>query len=97
MIVSFVSVGGTEREFWEMSPPEYWRRMEGEGMRLKRDGEARVESAWLTAMLSRAEKVPRLEKLLRGDQGEKLSIEEGFARIRAIGKKKAKTKWQSEQ
>lgn len=100
MIESLVSVGGSEGEFWRMTPRQYYRRMKGEGRRLKREGEARIEQAWITAMLSRAKKVPRLEKLLAGDKPQKVSIAEGFARIRQIAKReraKREEEWQSER
>lgn len=100
MIGAAISVGVSESDFWTMTPRQYYRRMKGEGRRLKREGEARVEQAWLTAMLSRAKKVPRLEKLLASDKPEKVSIEEGFARIREMAKRAKEEReeaWQSDQ
>jgi len=100
MIEAGISVGVSEDKFWRMTPRQYFRQMKGEGRRLKREGDARIEQAWITAMLSRAKKVPRLEKLLEGDKPEKVSVEEGFARIREIAKQakaKREAECQSEQ
>ncbi|GGH24422.1 hypothetical protein SAMN05444007_103399 [Cribrihabitans marinus] len=87
MIEAGISVGVCEDEFWLMTPRQYWRRLKGEGGRLKRENEARIEQVWLGEVLHRVKKVPKLEKLLGKEKPEKVSISEGFARIREMAMK----------
>jgi hypothetical protein len=87
MIEAGISVGVSEAEFWLMTPRQYWRRLKGEGARIKREDDARTQQAWLGEVLHRVKKVPKLEKLLGNEKPEKVSIAEGFARIREMAKK----------
>lgn len=94
---AYINAGFNPSDFWELTPRMYWNRMNGAKDRLEREEKARVELAYLTAVLTRAKKVPSLKRLLNGNQPEKVSISEGFARIREMAKRARKEEWQQGQ
>lgn len=90
MIEALISVGGSEAEFWRMTPAQYMRRMRGERKRLERDQAERTAQAWMTATLMRAKRIPKLEKLLEPDKPQRVGVEQGLQRIRQICKRNRK-------
>jgi len=83
MLRGYVSAGFDPEQFWSLSPRMYLAHMSGAADRIKREGRDRIEAAWTTAALSRADKMPRLAKIL-GEEPLKQRPEEVAARLAAL-------------
>jgi hypothetical protein len=64
MLGGYVSAGFDPARFWQLTPRLYAAEMAGARMRLEREAKDRIELSWMTANLSRAEKLPALHELL---------------------------------
>lgn len=53
------------REFWRTTPREFWSWVTGCRKAEKANGALMTRTAWLSAMWSRAEKMPSMESALR--------------------------------
>ncbi|MFD1913799.1 hypothetical protein [Halodurantibacterium flavum] len=78
--------------FWRLTPRLYVIQMQGALARIRGEARARIEAAWLTAMLSRATRIPPLEQLLRGPEG-RPAPEELRAEMRALSNSLPKRTW----
>lgn len=93
MLSIFQELGGTEAEFWTLTPRRYYARMEAEAARMKRESDNRTEHAWLIAALSRVRDFPSLNSLLRRKTTRPLTDEEVTAHLRAMAGARPKKKW----
>lgn len=91
MRTAFLAVGGSDEVFWTLTPRCYWTHMTAARQRLERESKDRIEQAWMTAVLSRAEKVPPLHKLF--EKPEPLTGEEVLGRLRGMTRNMPKKKW----
>ncbi|WOI54956.1 hypothetical protein [Palleronia sp. LCG004] len=85
MLRAYVEAGFDPGTFWGLTPRLYLAHMRGAAQRFEREGRSSAELAWMTATLSRAEKIPPLAKLLRG-KPEKMSPDELRVRLKALSK-----------
>ncbi|WP_226628425.1 hypothetical protein [Alloyangia pacifica] len=65
MLEDYVAAGLDPAAFWSLTPRLFLYQMRGARRRMEGEEELFVRQSWLTAKLSRAEKIPGLKKLLR--------------------------------
>lgn len=80
--MAYVAAGLDPARFWSLTPRLLDVELRGARERIEREEHARVRQAWLTARLSRAEKIPPLDRLLRAP--ERLSLDEATDRLRTM-------------
>lgn len=79
---SYVKIGGDPALFSDLTPRLYLIDMLGYYQRERASGRGSTSQAWLTAVLSRAGKVPPLSELLDGRPT--LTAEQAVAHLRAL-------------
>ena len=68
LLSDYVAVGLSPEVFWGLTIGEFALHMKGAFARLERDNRIHKETAWLTATLTRADKIPPLHDLLAFDE-----------------------------
>lgn len=64
MCAAYIAAGLPPDRFWTLTPRLYLLEIRGAADRLQRERRSQIEAAWLNATLSRAKKIPTLDKLL---------------------------------
>ncbi|MBD9525206.1 hypothetical protein [Paracoccus sp. PAR01] len=67
MLERYIEAGHQAEAFWGLTLRLYQIHMQGAAVRIQRDHDHAKAMAWLTAGLSRAAKMPKLDRLLQRD------------------------------
>ena len=65
MCAEYIGAGLPPERFWDITPRLYITEMQGARKLLERQQSERIETAWITAALTRAKKMPPLDRMLR--------------------------------
>lgn len=93
MARSFLRAGGTLSDFWQLTPRQYLAHMIEHHHRERSRHDGDTSMAWLTALLSRQKKIPRLAELL-GQRAVAMTMAEAVGEMRAAAtEKRTWTEW----
>lgn len=82
-----MSAGLDPERFWQITPKEVDREMQGARRRLEREADERMSLAWHIVALDRTKKLPKLETLLIGARrgnGRRQTPEEHLIAMKSI-------------
>lgn len=71
LLVGALEIGLSRRDFWQMTPREYYRELEAAQRRSENDHRHLLTQAWMTASLTRRKKMPDLDEVLKLVKGKR--------------------------
>lgn len=77
-----MTAGFSPQDFWGLTIRLYQIHMQGARARMQREADEGKALAWLTAKLSRADKIPGLDRILRQD-GEVVDLQFRLGKMKA--------------
>lgn len=94
MLVAYRAAGNDPARFWSLTPRLFALEMRGSRQEMERQAKERIQAAWLTAVMSRAEKMPKLSEVLGEDEAKvPMTHDEIAARLRAMTQGMEKKRW----
>lgn len=81
MCADYIGFGLPPDRFWDLTPRLYIVELDGVARRFERERKDRTELAWQTAMLTRVDKMPRLETLWGQDVAPKQTAIKGVLAV----------------